>query len=610
MDALIDRWVAVCLVPLAVWILISGLDDLFLDVVGLWQWLRRRLRGRPAADMPGPAELDRLPEKRTAIFVPLWSEHQVIGSMLEHNLAAIRYRAYDFFVGAYPNDEPTLDAVREAEERFPNIHLALCPHDGPTSKADCLNWIYQRMLLYEEQRQERFELVVLHDAEDVVHPEELRWINYYAGSYGMVQVPVLPLPTPFGKLTHGVYCDEFAEFQSKDIPARQALGGFIPSNGVGTGYARWALEKLAEAESNRIFEPACLTEDYENGYRLNRLGCPQLFVPIRWVCGQPMATRGYFPQQFRKALRQRTRWTIGIAMQSWERHGWRGELRQVYWFWRDRKGLVGNPVSLMANVVFAYGLGTWGWSRYTGAEWGLAEAGRDLVASLLLSATLLLQMVRMGVRYGCVTRIYGWKFALGTPLRLFWANGLNFLATAAALRRYALARWRHKPLVWLKTEHIYPSRAALAPHKPPLGEFLVRRRYVKEADVKAALRCKPRGVRLGEYLVARGYLGEEELYEALSVQQNVPFEKLGSTDVPVWVARSLPAAVVRKWRVLPFRVSEGRLYLAGPELPNEEMQRELSKLTGLEIQFEFITPTNLERLMEELLGQRKRRAGH
>ncbi len=71
---------------------------------------------------------------------------QVIGRMLEHNLASIRYPDYHIFAGAYPND--ALDAGRRARgrcDRFPNVHLALCPHDGPTSKADCLNWIYQRL---------------------------------------------------------------------------------------------------------------------------------------------------------------------------------------------------------------------------------------------------------------------------------------------------------------------------------------------------------------------------------------------------------------------------------------------------------------------------------
>jgi adsorption protein B len=43
-------------------------------------------------------------------------------------------------------------AIREAKKRVKNVHLAAAPHDGPTSKADNLNWIYQRMLLMEEEQ--------------------------------------------------------------------------------------------------------------------------------------------------------------------------------------------------------------------------------------------------------------------------------------------------------------------------------------------------------------------------------------------------------------------------------------------------------------------------
>src|SRR5260221_13849555 len=116
------------------------------------------------------------------------------------------------------------------------------------------------MLLEEEARGRQFEIVVTHDAEDMVHPEELRWINYYASRYDFVQTPVLPLPTPLWEITHGVYIDEFAEYHSRDMTVRSMLGGFVPSCGVGTGYRRDALERLAAAYSNRIFEPEALTE--------------------------------------------------------------------------------------------------------------------------------------------------------------------------------------------------------------------------------------------------------------------------------------------------------------------------------------------------------------
>ena len=127
-----------------------------LAVVCLLHWIRGRLDGR-APDLDATEEqLVRTREKRIAIFVPLWREAHVIAAMLEHNLAAIRYQNFDFIVGVYPNDADTLEALREACARWPRVEVAVCQHDGPTSKADCLNWIYQHMLLIEERRGIRY----------------------------------------------------------------------------------------------------------------------------------------------------------------------------------------------------------------------------------------------------------------------------------------------------------------------------------------------------------------------------------------------------------------------------------------------------------------------
>ncbi len=593
--SVLDRVVVALLPWLAVWILVSGLDDLLLDLVCFSAWFRRRSHSPIAPPRESRAE------KRTAIFIPLWHEHGVIGKMLEHNIGAIQYRNYTIFVGAYPNDGPTVAAVRRAVARFPQVRLALCPHDGPTSKADCLNWIYRGMLAYERDHAVRFEVVVVHDAEDLIHPEELRRISRAMDEYGMVQVPVLPLPTPFRKFTHGVYCDEFAEYQAKDVPARLLLGGFLPSNGVGTGYARWALEAAAIEQDGRIFDPACLTEDYEIGIRLHDIGCSQVFLPIEFVAGQPVATREYFPQRLRQALKQRTRWVLGIALQSWQRHGWSGGWNRLYWFWRDRRGLIGNPASMLSNVLLVYGLASWLRSRMAGVPWGMASLADWAWLAPLLYVTVFLQLHRTAVRCGCVARIYGWKFAAGVPLRMFWANWINFFATTAALWRYAIARLHRRPLVWVKTEHDYPSRAGLMAHKQPLGEVLVRAGRLSAEQLRRALDLKQPHVRLGEYLVSSGPLTEDAVYCGLSEQQSVPFEPLQASRIRKAVARSLPGPVARRCRVIPFRVDDGRLYVAGPEYPSDATLGELREYTRLKVEFHYITPKNYERLTRELL---------
>jgi adsorption protein B len=176
----LDHWIARLLAPLAFWVLINGIDDLMIGIAGLVSYIRQKVSTDPNQRTPSEEEIDAAAPRPMAIFVALWNEHRVIQKMIDNNTSKLHYSRFDFFVGVYPNDAPTLAAVREAMTRHPNVHLSLCPHEGPTSKADNLNWIYQRMLLYEEEHGVRFEMILTHDAEDLMDPDALRWINYYA----------------------------------------------------------------------------------------------------------------------------------------------------------------------------------------------------------------------------------------------------------------------------------------------------------------------------------------------------------------------------------------------------------------------------------------------
>lgn len=586
--------------PLASWILLSGVDDVFLDGVCFLTWLTKKSIFRERDEQGEWTEAQAAPQKRLAIFVPCWQEDGVIAEMVENNLRRIEYRNYDFFLGVYPNDTPTMEVVSMLERMSKRVHMAVCANPGPTSKADCLNAIFQRMAQFEQENQTRFEMVLTHDAEDVIHPYALHWINYYSDSYDMVQVPVLPLATPLRDLVHGVYCDEFSEFQMKDMPGRQILGGFIPSNGVGTGFSRWALQQLADSDG-RIFQPDSLTEDYENGLRLHFLGCPQLFMTIRLHEGQPVATREYFPRNRRAAIRQRTRWVTGIALQSWQRHGWRGGPGTVYWLWRDRKGLIGNPVSMLTSVLFIYGMLTWWISRLTGLPWGMSSISQTIAPLILLQATASLQLVHLAVRAWCSAQIYGWRFAALSPVRAMYGNYINFRATIGAIKRYFLA-WRGSAgLVWLKTEHTYPGHTQPGPACWSLDEILVSSGTLTQDDLDRALASKPAEENIAEYLLRRGVVTEKPLYEALSLQVKIPLRRIEPGRIRLRVARSLPRTVMEQWRVVPFQVSEGHLFVASSQYLDESAATELQRHTKLRLRFHLVTPSNFQRLRKELL---------
>ena len=582
----------VFLAPLALWLLISGLDDLFVSVV----WLLDHSPFR----WPTAGELDACPERRIAILVPLWREHGVIGQMLDRNIVALHYSSYDIFVGVYPNDDLTVRAVADAAARHSNVHLAMGLRPGPSSKGDNLNSIWECLRRYEKEHGCRFETIMTHDAEDIIHPESLRMINWLSREYAMVQVPVLALPTRVREFTHGLYCDEFGEYQQKDIPVRQKLGGFLPSNGVGTGFAREALEHLASTRGGRIFDPECLTEDYENGFCLHALGYRQTFVPLRFGAASPMATREYFPRRWKAAVRQRSRWVAGIALQGWERHGWRVPWEQAYWFWRDRKGLVGCLLSPAANLALLYGVAGWVTAGANAQTW---EFGRQMPAWLAACcwATLGISLVQLAVRTWLSRRVYGWRFALAAPLRAPWGNLVNFVATVKAIGQYAGARWRRRSLAWVKTDHVYLPQGSAALGRERLGEMLVRMQCISAGELEDALCACPPGMRLGEYLVSIYGLPTATLYQALSTQTGIPLGLPESLRVSRTAARVLPVEIARRWKVLPYRVTVGQLHVVTANVPTTEMTRELADLSNLEIRFRLVDPREFEALAAEFL---------
>jgi len=115
-------------------------------------------------------------------------------------------------------------------------------------------------------------------------------------------------------------------------------------------------------------------------------------------------------------------------------------------------------------------------------------------------------------------------------------------------------------------------------------------------------------VRIGEYLVRLGKLTEQALYECLSLQQHLEFQVLDRSEVSPPVARSLPAAVSRKWKVLGYKVASGQLFVAGPDPPSDEMHEDLRRFSSLEIRFQLITPGNFESLLQEFLPRAKSKA--
>ena len=59
---------------------------------------------------------------------------------------------------------------------------------------------------------------------------------------------------------------------------------------------------------------------------------------MRTAGGRLIATRAHFPDTLAAAVRQKTRWTHGLALQGWDRLGWQGNAIQRWMTFRDRRG--------------------------------------------------------------------------------------------------------------------------------------------------------------------------------------------------------------------------------------------------------------------------------
>lgn len=568
-------------------LLLSGVDD----IVPVFICLCSGLASRRKPATPGASE-----ERRIAIFVPCWQEAAVIGCMLRHNIAAIKYRNFDFFVGAYPNDPNTTAEVRSVANVFGNVHQAMCGRPGPTSKADCLNSIFARMEEFETERGIRFDTIVLHDAEDIIHPDALNLISRTRTEYDMVQLPVLPLRTGLSEMTHGVYCDEFGEFQTIDMVARASSGAFVPSNGVGTGFSREMLGRLAAGQNGQLFDPASLTEDYEIGVRIHAAGFRQTFIALNHAESRWIATYEYFPRKLKSAIRQRTRWVTGIGLQCWDRVGWRGCWATKYWFWRDRKGLLANPLSLLANAVSLLGALDYAAGavfRYTPF---FAATRRSVIE--LCCVTLGLQISRLALRAVCVARLYGMRFAIGVPFRAVYANLVNCCASLGALRQYISARANDGKLAWQKTDHVYPAAQTLALKRRDLLEVLLDAGSLSRDEVAELRRRLPPETDPAEYLVKSGAVSEDLLCLSLSLQCGVPAVRVNHAFVKPQVLRSLPAHITERYGVVPFDVRDGKLAVAGWLAPPAHVLDELRALTNLEIEFQLVRSSDYEALRE------------
>ncbi|EFN3858521.1 TPA: phage adsorption protein NrfB [Escherichia coli] len=546
MDWLLDvfaTWLyglKVIAITLAVIMFISGLDDFFIDVVYWVRRIKRKLSVYRRYPRMSYRELYKPDEKPLAIMVPAWNETGVIGNMAELAATTLDYENYHIFVGTYPNDPDTQRDVDEVCARFPNVHKVVCARPGPTSKADCLNNVLDAITQFERSANFAFAGFILHDAEDVISPMELRLFNYLVERKDLIQIPVYPFEREWTHFTSMTYIDEFSELHGKDVPVREALAGQVPSAGVGTCFSRRAVTALLADGDGIAFDVQSLTEDYDIGF------------------------------------------------QGFKTHKWTSSLTLNYFLWRDRKGAISNFVSFLAMLVMLQLLlllayeSLWpdAWhflSIFSGSAW--------LMTLLWLNFGLMVNRIVQRVIF--VTGYYGLTQGLLSVLRLFWGNLINFMANWRALKQ-VLQHGDPRRVAWDKTTHDFPSVTGDTRSLRPLGQILLENQVITEEQLDTALRNRVEGLRLGGSMLMQGLISAEQLAQALAEQNGVAWESIDAWQIPSSLIAEMPASVALHYAVLPLRLENDELIVGSEDGIDPVSLAALTRKVGRKVRYVIV----------------------
>ncbi len=526
------------LVFTSVCFLISGLDDLFFDIAYWSYMLWRKWKLRKSKELVYD-RISELPQKRIAVMIACWHEAGVIEVMLQYNVYGIDYNDYDLFVGVYPNDPHTVAAVQGVEKSLPHVKCVIGPTPGPTNKASNLNSIYAYIREYEKKHNITYQIFVMHDSEDIIHPLSFKLYNFLIPKNAMVQVPIFPLELNITEFIHWIYAAEFAEAHTKDMVVREKIGGLVPSAGVGTGFSREALEYLAEIRGGSPFATNTLTEDYSTALQIRLHGMSEIFVtqfvyrtiwrkkyylfgPIRpYVVKDYIATRAMFPREYIKSVRQKSRWVLGIAFEEWINTGWQGNLSTLYTLIHDRKSLFTHLITGLFFILIPFWLL---YAYYTSGKPDYPTLQDQFeqypwVWNIIVYSSYLM-LVRILERAISVFRIYGILPALTSVPLILYGNIINLHALIRAYRQFLFTpKTATGSSKWDKTDHEFPVKRLLIPYKLKIGDLLVKRNLLTKDQLHAALKEQnSSGEQIGTVLVKLGYITNDELQEVIASQ--------------------------------------------------------------------------------------------
>ena len=404
-------------------LLLLGLGSVFALAIGLRFLLVGLVALRITARPPPPRTAeDDLPSY--SVIVPLFREAEMVAGLL----AAIERVDYprdrlQLLFALEPDDPATLGAVMRAAAGSPlDVQIVVAQPDGPKTKPKACNTALTIA---------RGRLIVVYDAEDRPHPQQLREAaaRFAVGDpkIGCLQAPLRVYLDDEARRSwmKRQFAMEYGALFGVVLPAFAHLGLPFPLGGTSNHFKREALDDALGWDAWNV------TEDADMGLRLAALG---------WRLGVlDLPTEESAPRDLKIWLRQRTRWIKG-HMQTWGVHA----QRPLTGGWRRTFAL---PATIGLSVMSAV---LHGWIEFL-VVWSAGDSilRRRLPDGVWLDGGLL--MGGLLAAWACIfvgARIARFRLRFSDLLTapLYWS-----LQSAAAV--ISVLELFTRPFHWSKTPH-------------------------------------------------------------------------------------------------------------------------------------------------------------
>lgn len=133
-----------------------------------------------------------------------------------------------------------------------------------------------------------------------------------------------------------------------------------------------------------------------------------------------------------------------------------------------------------------------------------------------------------------------------------------------------------------------------------IGDKLVQYGYITEEQLqKALIHQGGTGKRIGEILIEQGLITAELLTNALTELLNIDNIDLTPSNINPEAIQKIPQNICKRDNVFPYKIKNGKLYLAMEDPQDREAIRDVKRIAGMEIDVKIATISEINQAIEQ-----------